>query len=69
MYIVAAGFVLGILCGEKNLRGIDAVFGENFVVYVHQLALADGGGSLLHAQLLRPLRQTHFGSADSDGAG
>ena len=58
-----------ILARQQDLRDIDAVFKEHFIVNVHQLALADGGGRLLYGELARSLLQTQLGRADRHCAG
>ena len=61
--------VHNVFAREQDLSHVDAVFQEHFVVNVHQLALADRSGGLLHGQLGGALAQAELGGADADRAG
>ena len=45
------------------------VLGEELVVNIHQLTLADRSGSLLGRRVLRPLAQIELAKSHSDSAG
>ena len=61
--------VVDDVAGEKHLRAIAVVFGEEFVIHKHQLALTDGSHSLTLGNIGGALGDTQTTQTDTDGAG
>ena len=57
-----------VLTGQQQLRHGVVILGEELVVDIHQLALADGGG-LLARHIRRSAGQVELADAHADGAG
>ena len=55
-----------IIRRQQNLRDGMAVFGEQLVVGIHELALADSGSSLLRWHIGRLLSEAELAHAHSD---
>ena len=52
-----------VFAREQDLRDVDAIFKEHFVVNMHQLALSDRRGGLFHGKLARPSAKAQLGGA------
>ena len=64
-----AAVVLHHVPGEQHLGGDVAILGKLLVVCIHQLALADGGGGLLAADVPGAFLQPQVAGPHADGAG
>jgi hypothetical protein len=67
--VEVARAVAQVAAGEKRLSDDDVVPGEELVVGVHEVALADGGEDLAERDLLALLREAEAVLSSSDGAG
>ena len=67
--VLALVVIDDVFACQQDLRDIDAVFKEHFIVNVHQFALADRSGGLLHGQFARASAQSKLGRAHAHRAG
>ena len=67
--LLAHAALFDIRCGDEQLCHGVVILGEELVVNVHQLALADSGGGLLRRHVFRPFAQVELAKAHGDGAG
>ena len=65
--LLAHAALFDIRCGDEQLCHGVVILGEELVVNVHQLALADSGGGLLRRHVLRSFAQVELAKAHGDG--
>ena len=67
--VLVPDFVLDVVAGDEDLRDDMVEIAEQFVIDIHEFALADRGCRLLAGDVVRLLGERELADAHADGAG